>query len=281
METTKSDEPNKAESFQDATIREKCEALKTGLMREISAVRNACKVSSAGEPDRFPDFINTLYETITEPSRLHRLAMFGAEQRYLSEVHEQYFTGTVEEQSNREHLDAISSTLADRKALCDVCLSVAEQISTFLLAFDSASGETPGVDEFWPPRQLGIEETPALLHPLPVPNAGEEDVNTGGPLPTLPKDRNDYIIGHRFIPPEGFKPGSTLPPNVIQQHQNARDLLTTAEYCPLCELLRLACILDSFRERGKDFDHSMEPLANILSSIRRGEGSPLFNRILR
>jgi len=93
--------------------------------------------------------------------------------------------------------------------------------------------------------------------------------------------REQYIVGNRFIPPEDIQPSFMLPYNVIQHHRSASELVKSAETCPLCELLRIACIIDSFRERGEEkaFDHSREPLSEILGSINRSKGSALFDRI--
>lgn len=56
------------------------------------------------------------------------------------------------------------------------------------------------------------------------------------------------------------------------------DLVKSAESCSLCELLRVACVMDSFRE-DEVFDHSREPLGEILTGIKRGKGSALFDRL--
>lgn len=123
-----------------------------------------------------------------------------------------------------------------------------EEISAFLLAFDNGIGTKPAVDVYW--------------------------------LPKPTERREAYTDGLCLLPPEVVRPGPTLPPNVIQHHGKAGDLVAATEKCPLCELFRMACILDAFRERGCPFDHSKKPLANILASIRLREGSSVFERII-
>ncbi|KAF2810967.1 uncharacterized protein BDZ99DRAFT_519635 [Mytilinidion resinicola] len=237
-----------AEVFQDSVIRNLSKDIRAGLNREIIAVRNAYMNSSDDGAVVAPSILSEIFETSLESSRLGRMATLAAENQYSRAVHKQYFQ--FDESSSREHMAAISSAIADRKVLCDVCQSTAEQLSAFLLAFDKKEEERPTTDAFWP---------------------------RGPPRPT---DRDAYIDGQRFISPEDLQPEDRLPSNVIQHHSMTCDLVSSAETCPLCEILRIACILDSFRERGRPFDHSREPLAKILESIRRGKGSILFHRIL-
>ncbi|KAK0109307.1 hypothetical protein ONS96_003126 [Cadophora gregata f. sp. sojae] len=242
----------KQESYQEAAIRKLYDSLKAELSKSYTAVRDAYTVSSPGEPDRVPNMLADLFEKVSDPARLHRMAAFGAERQYLNEVHEQYFKDQDGISSNVQHVAAFSSKLARRKDLCGVCLHVAKQISSILLLFNNGLDWKSYVNEYWPPRPMPSDMT-----------------------------REQYIVGNRFIPPEDINPGFMLPYNVVQHHQSARELVKSAETCPLCELLRVACIMDSFRERGEEkaYDHSREPLSQILGSVNRGKGSALFDRI--
>jgi hypothetical protein len=201
-------------------------AIKTGLQDAINAVHTEKLLESS-------DFLN-------------RLAIKSAleEERELDKK-------ILNSRTSSEHVAAICSALANRKALCEVCQSVSEQIAAFLLAFDNDTGEKPEIDVFWPPRE------------------------------DLEKKRiGAYTDGLRFLPPAAVKRGATLPPNVIQHHTKAGSLPESAEDCPFCELIRVACILDAFRERGYPFDHSGASLATILAEIRLGTGGSVFKRVL-
>lgn len=221
-------------------------AIKTGLQDEINAVHNAV-ISSNSEMTAFMDKLKAHAEKLLESSDLlNRLAIKSAleEERELDKK-------ILNSRTSSEHVAAICSALANRKALCEVCQSVSEQIAAFLLAFDNDTGEKPEIDVFWPPR---------------------EDFEK--------KRIGAYTDGLRFLPPAAVKRGATLPPNVIQHHTKAGSLLESAEDCPFCELIRVACILDAFRERGYPFDHSGASLATILAAIRLGTGDPVFKRVL-
>ncbi|KAG4441660.1 hypothetical protein IFR05_002867 [Cadophora sp. M221] len=241
------------ESYQDAAIRKEYESFKAELSKSYSAVKDAYTVPSPGQPDHIPPMLAQLFEELNDPTRLHRMATFGAERQYLEGVHERYFKDEAAT-SNVEHVAAIASRLADRKQLCDVCMKVAKKISNILVLFNSGIDWELYLDGYWPPR--------------PLPRDG---------------NRDQYIVGNRFIPPECIRPGSMLPTNVMQHHLKAENLVKSAETCPLCELLRVAYVMDSFRERGEEeaFDHSREPLAEIFAGIRRGKGSDLFQKISR
>ncbi|KAF2667965.1 HET-domain-containing protein [Microthyrium microscopicum] len=143
-------------------------------------------------------------------------------------------------------IDALCSALTSRTELCDVCLSALEAISAFV-----CSGGK-GLDNFWPERDI------------------EWDGNRGAA----------FTDGTRLLPPENVKPGDTLPPNVIQHHINASNLPESAKDCPLCELLRIAIILDSFRKYDYPIDRPTEELSAVIMAIRLGGGTDTFSRIL-
>lgn len=115
-----------------------------------------------------------------------------------------------------KQVDNICSSLASRTELCNVCLSVSQEIAACL--HGKGTQWTRGVDQFWPKRDLRDNAVAA------------------------------FMDGPRLLPPESVNPGDTLPSNVIRHHPNAGSVLESAKDCPFCELLRLAIILDSSRK---------------------------------
>ena len=104
-----------------------CEQFRTiraRLVDEITAVRDAFKISSDRDPGDLPDKLNALFEHTMEPSRLDGIATFVPKKQHHKEVHKKYFQ--VHGSSDSEHVAAISSAITDRKVLCDVCWSAAE-----------------------------------------------------------------------------------------------------------------------------------------------------------
>jgi hypothetical protein len=138
-------------------------------------------------------------------------------------------------------VDAVCSLLKARTRLCKVCLSVSEQVAMVARRMGEIGGAL-GLDVLWPPREL----------------------NTTYPL-------DNFTDGIRFLPPEKVDEGSELPFNVIRHHTNGTNLLESAKYCPFCELLRMAIILDSFRQHGVPYDKPTADLLEIILAIRLGK----------
>jgi hypothetical protein len=144
-------------------------------------------------------------------------------------------------------VDAVCSMLKARTRLCKVCLSVSEQIAMVARRMGEIGGAF-GLDALWPPRER----------------------DTTYPLET-------FTDGVRLLPPEKVDEGVELPFNVIRHHTNGTSLLESAKYCPFCELLRMAIILDSFRQHEVPYDKPTTDLFQMILAIRLGKGLKSLN----
>lgn len=59
---------------------------------------------------------------------------------------------------------------------------------------------------------------------------------------------------------------------VVRHHTDGAGLLESARDCPLCELVRIAIILDSFRRYAFPLDKPTHELSEMMLGIRRGKG---------
>tara|TARA_R110002003_G_scaffold228_2_gene16586 strand:+ start:2129 stop:3157 length:1029 start_codon:yes stop_codon:yes gene_type:complete len=141
-------------------------------------------------------------------------------------------------------IDAVCSSLTARTRLCRLCLSVAEQIAAI-------------------PERMG-----------------EIDLDGLWPLKVGTFTRESFADGVRLRPPETVPEDDHLPFNVIRHQRDGATLLASARTCPVCELVRIAIILDSFRQCGFPLDRPTAELPEIILAIRTGSGDDEFKQIL-
>ncbi|KAH7086185.1 heterokaryon incompatibility protein-domain-containing protein [Paraphoma chrysanthemicola] len=141
-------------------------------------------------------------------------------------------------------VNALCSALKARTRLCRLCLSVSEQLA-------------------------------AISHRL-----SEIDLNGIWPIKPEAFSMKSFTDGIRVLPPDSVPEDDPIPFNVIRHQGNGATLLASARTCPLCELLRIAIILDSFRKYGFPYDRPTTQLPQMILAIRAGYGDDEFKQTL-